>query len=601
MVQSGLSQADLERGVARPLRFMARYVRTYAFGHGTILASVLVAVGCAIGSQYAVKFLVDVLSSGPNGPVWTAFGLLAGLIAADNLSWRVGGWTATHTFVNVTGALRNDLFRHITGHAPSYFADRQPGTISGRLTATSNAIFQVESVLAWNVLPPCVAVLGSIAVMAFIDPAMALTLVVISAGLGALMVKLAAGGRPLHHAYAANAAALDGELVDVISNMPVVRAFGATVRERDRFASNVAQEMSARGRSLRYLERLRLVHAVSTAGMTAGLLAWAIVAWQAHRITTGDVVLVTTMGFTILHGTRDLAVAVVDCVQHVARLSEALSTLLVPHTLVDAQGAGRIVQPHGRVQFDRVSFAYEAGRPVLDEFSLNIEPGERVGVVGRSGSGKSTLLTLLQRFRDVNSGRILISGHDIALVTQESLYDTLSIVPQDVMLFHRSVMENIRYGRPDATDEDVFAAASAAGCDFITALDEGFDTLVGDRGIKLSGGQRQRIAIARAFLRDAPILILDEATSALDSESELVVQRALDRLMTGRTVIAVAHRLSTLRDFDRIVVMQDGRIVQDAPPAVLERQEGPYRELLERQSFTVQDVAATTGAPSEIA
>ena len=438
-------------------------------------------------------------------------------------------------------------------------------------------------------MPPLLAVAGSIIVMATVSPLMAGALVAISGVLAVILSKLAALGRPLHHQYAADAAAVDGELVDVINNMPIVRAFGATLRERERFSERVQQEMSTRSRSLRYLEKLRLFHAAVTAGLTAGLLAWSIVLWEAGQASSGDVVLVTTLGFTILHGTRDLAVALVDTIQHIARLSEALATLLLPHELQDADAARSLVRPRGRVEFRDVTYRYPASsQSVLERFDLLVEAGTRVGLVGRSGSGKSTVLALLQRQRDVPSGQILVDGHDIAELMQSSLHDAIGVVPQDVSLFHRSVLENIRYGRPDATDEEVRAAAEAASCrQFIEALPEQWDTPVGDRGVKLSGGQRQRLAIARAFLRNAPILLLDEATSALDSESEASVQRALTRLMQGRTVIAVAHRLSTLKDFDRIVVMQAGRILQDGTPAQLERSNGPFRDLLLRQSTQV--------------
>ena len=590
-VTAPMTDAEVERALpgyaGRPLAFMFRYVRAHALGHVAILLSVVVAVGAAVGSQYAIKNLVDMLAAGTKSPIWTAFAILAALIATDNMAWRVGGWIAARMFVAVTGDVRRDLFQHLTGHAPSYFSDRQPGTLASRITATANAIFLVETTVAWNVLPPCLAVAFSVGVLALISPIMAGALVVLASILSFVLVKLADRGSHLHRTYATDAAAVDGELVDVISNMPLVRAFGATFRERERFAGRVDRELTSRRQSLRYLEKLRVFHAVATAMLTAGLLAWAIMLWQQGVATTGDVVLVSTMGFTILHGTRDLAVALVNTVQQVARLSEALSTLLVPHTLNDREGAESLPQAQGRVTFERVNFAYPDGSPVLRKFSLSIQPGERVGLVGRSGSGKSTVLALLQRLRDVEEGRILIDGRDIAQLTQESLHAQLSIVPQDVSLFARSIRENIRYGRPDAADEEVLTAASDAGCDFIAELPEGFDTMVGDRGVKLSGGQRQRLAIARAFLRNAPILIMDEATSALDSESEQAVQVALDRLMVGRTVIAVAHRLSTLRDFDRIVVMQNGRILQDAAPALLERQKGPYRDLLKRQSFSV--------------
>jgi ATP-binding cassette subfamily B protein len=304
-------------------------------------------------------------------------------------------------------------------------------------------------------------------------------------------------------------------------------------------------------------------------------------------------VLITALAFGILHGTRDLAVSLVDLTQHVARLEEAISALLTPHDMNDLPDAEPLPTGRGEVVFEQVRFAYAGRSSVLDRFDLMIAPGERVGLVGLSGAGKSTVLGLLQRFYDVSGGRISIDGHDIRDVTQKSLRDVMAVVPQDISLFHRSVMENIRYARPGATETDVMAAAGMAHCrEFIEAMPDGFDTMVGDRGVKLSGGQRQRLAIARALLKNAPILLLDEATSALDTESEQAIQHALDRLMAGRTVIAIAHRLSTLQSFDRIIVMAKGRIVDDGSPAELAARPGPYRELLRKQRMEPMETAA---------
>jgi ATP-binding cassette subfamily B protein len=372
----------------------------------------------------------------------------------------------------------------------------------------------------------------------------------------------------------------------VISNFSVVRAFGAIGREQRRLAATIRDEMGARRRSLFYLEKLRLIHAVLTVLASAGVIAWGILLWQAGRASVGDVVLITSLAFTILHSTRDLAVALVDLTQHVARLDEAIGALMTPHDLPDRADARPLLRGPGRVTFDQVQFAYPGRDAVLRGFNLAIEPGQRVGLVGLSGAGKSTVLALLQRFYEADGGRILIDGQEIRDVQQESLRAAMAIVPQDVSLFHRTVMENIRYARPDASDADVLAAAEMAHCrDFIEALPDGFATMVGDRGIKLSGGQRQRLAIARALLKDAPILLLDEATSALDSESEQAIQVALDRLMHGRTVIAIAHRLSTLRSFDRIIVMDQGQIVDDGSPTALAMRPGPYRDLLSMQTM----------------
>src|SRR5438105_1719874 len=315
--------------------------------------------------------------------------------------------------------------------------------------------------------------------------------------------------------------------------------------------------------------------------------------WQSRSATAGDVVLVCTLGLSILHATRDLAVALVDVTQHVARLSEALATLLVPHRLRDHPQATALAQAGATVAFEHVDFCYPDGRRVFKNFNLDIEPGQRVGLVGQSGVGKSTLFALLQRFYDVQGGRILLGDQDIARVTQESLRAAIAVVPQDISLFHRSIMENIRYGRPDASDADVHAAIVAANCDaFIKNLPEGVATIVGDRGVKLSPGQRQRIGIARAFLKDAPILLLDEATSALDSDSEEAVRQALDRLMGGRTVIPIAHPLSSLRSFDRIIVLQSGMICEDGPPQVLVGRNGVYSNLIRREVARLERHAA---------
>ena len=586
---------DLCRYADRPLAFIARYIRRRSLSHVAITAAVLAAVGCSVSTQYGVKFLVDTLSQGPErARAWLAFALLVSLMAGDQLLWRVASWIASRAFVAVTGDLRSDLFGHVTGHPLRFFSERLPGMLTSRITATSNAIFTIENMFVWNVLPPCVATAGAIAFLFAVSAPMAAGLTCVAGVLVVALFKLAAAGKPLHHGYAERAALVDGEMADIIGNMPVVRAFGGIRREHRRFDDTVGQEVAARRRSLMYLEKLRLFHACVTMVLMVILLAWAIRLWQGGAATTGQVVLVCTLGFSILHATRDLAVALVDVTQHLARLSEAVATLLVPHELRDHAEATALTWRRGHVAFEGVSFRYPGGRRVFDRFSLEVGAGERVGLVGESGAGKSTLLALLQRFHDPQRGRILIDGQDVARITQESLPDAIAVVPQDVSLLHRSILENIRYGRPEAADREVMAAAAAARClDFIDALPKGMDTMVGDRGVRLSGGQRQRIAIARALLKDAPILLLDEATSALDSESEeTIIREALDRLMRGRTVIAVAHRLSTLRGFDRIVVLREGKIVQDGPPGDLMVIDGPYRRLIQREMTRLAAEAA---------
>jgi ATP-binding cassette, subfamily B, bacterial len=578
----------------RPIAFTMRFVRQRRAAHAVIVTAVLAAVGCSVATQYGIKMLVDALTSADKvDRAWHAFGLLVALIASDNALWRVAGLVAHWAFVGVTGDLRRALFRHLTGHAPGYFADRMPGTLASRITATSNAVFAIENMFVWNVLPPCAATVIALLLVGTVSATMALVLMPITIVMVVGLFRLAAAGRALHHDFADKAAAVDGEMVDVITNMPLVRSFGGLGREYHRFDATIGREMAARRSSLFYLERLRILHAGVTIILAAGLLGWALLLWQRGAATPGDVVLSCGMALSVLNATRDLAVALVDVTQHFARLSEALATLLVPHELRDHPEASRLVHRGASVRFERVTFSYPNGRAVFNGLDLTFAPGERVGLVGPSGGGKSSMLALMQRFYDLQAGRIMIDGQDIARVTQESLRAAIAVVPQDLSLFNRSAMENVRYGRPEATDREVMAAADFAKCrEFIEALPQGFATIVGDRGVQLSGGQRQRIAIARAFLKDAPLLLLDEATSALDGESEEAIQEALTKLMRGRTVIAIAHRLSTVHHFDRIVVLQGGRVVQDGPPDQLMQEEGIYRSLVLREMSRLAKQAA---------
>jgi len=574
---------DLCRYANRPFFFIFRYVLHSPIAHGAILVCVAGAVACSTGTQYGVKNLVDTLSQGANAgtAVWFAFAALFLLIAADNLLWRVASYVAAGTFVRVTGALRKDLFRHLTGHSPAFFIDRPPATLTSRVTATSNAVFTVENMLVWNVIPPCAATIGAVFLVATVSWKIAAVLFVAGAIVMLAMYRIARAGVPLHHEFANKAAIVDGEMVDVISNMPLVNSFGGLRREHRRFDAAVGREMSARKRSLLHLERLRLLHALTTVFFTFCLLAWAVSLWQRGAATTGEVVLVCTLGICVLSATRDLAIALVDVTQHVARLSEALGSLLVPHQMSDRPNADSLRAAGASVVFNGVAFSYPDGRLVFEDLNLSIPAGQRVALIGQSGSGKSTMIALLQRFYDPHRGTIMIDGQDVSHVTRASLHSVVGVVPQDISLFHRTVRENIRYAAPHASDRDIWDAVIAARCDsFIRELPKGLDTVLGTRGINLSGGQRQRIAIARAFLKNAPLLILDEATSALDVQSEEEIRRALRELMKGRTVISVAHRLSTVRNFDRILVLQSGQIVEDGSPEELLGRAGPYSQMV---------------------
>jgi ATP-binding cassette subfamily B protein len=560
-----------------PAAFLLHYVGRRLSSHLVVLLAILSAVGCAIGSQYAIKNLVDVLGTGhpSDFALWGAVGLLLALVAGDNLLWRLAGWVASYAFVAVGGDLRLDLFDHLSGHGSRYFTDQFPGALAGRITTAANAAWSIENSLTWTTIPPAAAVISSILVLSVVNWQITAVLLVIVIVLGVVIGWRAARGHHLHAHFANRAAMVNGDLTDIVSNMGLVRAFGAAKREQERLSRKIEHEMSAQRESLRSLERLRIFHALSVFLVTAGVLIWAVMLWRVGRVTTGGVVLTTSLGFTVLHASRDLAMALVEMVQHFAKLGEAIAVLGLPHEIADAPDATALIPLGGSISFDNVTFRYPNGEQVLEDFNLHVPAGQKLGLIGRTGAGKSTILALIQRLYEAESGRVLIDEQNIADVTQQSLRQAIAVVQQDISLFHRTVLENLRYGNPEASEAEVYRAAEMACCtEFIARLPKGFDTIVGERGLKLSGGERQRLAIARAFLRNAPIVLLDEATSALDTASEQLVQEALMRLVEGRTVIAIAHRLTTLKMFDRVVVLDGGRIVEDGPSGDVLRRRG---------------------------
>ncbi|MGA2551524.1 MAG: ABC transporter ATP-binding protein [Burkholderiaceae bacterium] len=571
--------------------FLLHYVGRRAVSHLIVLFAVLAAVGCSVGAQYGVKALVDVLGThdAPAFRLWGTVASLLALVAGDNFLWRVAGWVSTYAFVAVGGDIRLELFDHLSGHGTRYFVDRFPGALAGRITAAANAAWTIENSITWTTIPPAAAVLTSIGVLGTMNWHLTVVLLVVVAVLGVIIGRVAASNQHLHAAFAGHAALVSGDITDVVSNMGLVRAFGASHREYARLTSKIGDEMAAQRASLQSLERLRLFHAMCVFVVTAGILVWSVELWRRGHLTTGDVVLSTTLGFTLLHSSRDFAMAAVDLTQQIAKLEEAIQVLGLPHEMQDLPDAQVLVARGGRVRFSHVSFRYPNGQPVLSDFSIEVPAGQKIGLIGPSGAGKSTIISLVQRLYDPDEGRVLIDGQDISHVTQESLRCAIAVVHQDISLFHRSLLENLRYGKPEATDAEVFRAVEAARCsEFIERLPEGYNTIVGERGMKLSGGQRQRLAIARAFLRDAPIVLLDEATSALDTESEKSIQEALSRLFKGRTVIAIAHRLSTLDSFDRIVVLDRGCIIEEGHPDELRHRKGYYSRMYGRQGATVE-------------
>jgi len=578
---------------SRPVAFLWHYICTRPWHFGGLLALIIGAASCAVAVQYGMKLLVDAMAQGTadraSANVWWPLGLFIGLIVTENVLWRLGGWLGCRTVVASVVDIRVDLFKHLTGHPMRYFTEHFAGSLGNRISAVGQAAGAIYGGLAWKIVPPIVDFLGAVVVLLTVDVRMAVALIGFVAIVAALITGFGIRGRAKHQRFAAQSARVGGELVDAVSNVWTIKAFSARDREAERLAHEIGYEARAQRRSWMYLEKARVMHDICLSVMAGGMLVWAIKLWIAGTVTAGDVVLVSALTFRILHGSRDLALALVDTTQQIGAIDDTLRIIVQPHGLDDSDN--QLMLAEGDITFERIRFAYPGRGVVFEDLDLHIPAGQKVGVVGSSGAGKSTLINLLQRLDDVQGGRILVDGQDIRSVSQDSLREKIAVVPQETALFNRSIRENIRYGRPDASDEEVIEAARSAFCDgFIRELPEGYETLVGERGVMLSGGQRQRLGIARAFLKDAPILILDEATSALDTQSEGEIQAALNLLVHNRTVVAVAHRLSTLASFDRILVLRDGRIVEDGPPHELRRRGGEFAALwrMQAEGFTQQ-------------
>jgi len=575
--------------LSTPGAFILHYVRGRRWNFLSLALCVCGAAGAAVGAQYLLKVLVDAMSGSREGSAaWFALAIFLTLIAFESVLWRVSGWLGCRTTIGVGVDMRLDLFNYLNSQPMRYFAERLAGSLGQRITSTAGNFGALTNTVVWRILPPCSDFLGALIIFATVDWRLMMTLACCVALVTAGLIVFGERGRPLHRAYAERHNAAGGDLIDAISNMWAIKAFSAREREVERLAERFQAEAAGQRASWMYTEKARILHDLALWLIAGAMLGWSMHLWSRGRITPGDVVVVSVLTFRILHGSRDMALSLVDMVQQFGFIEDTLGVIGQKRTVLDPPGAPALVPAGGAVTFRNVSFRYGAGREALHEINLDIPAGQKVGIVGPSGAGKSTLISLIQRLYDAEKGMVLIDGQPVNTVAQDSLRQALAVVPQEITLFHRTIMENIRFARPEASDEEVFSAARAAHCDaFIRRFPEGYDTVVGERGMRLSGGERQRIGIARAFLKDAPIIILDEATSALDTESELEIQRALIDQMRDRTVIAVAHRLSTLNVFDRIIVLNGGRVVEDGTMRDLRRRGGIFDRMWRMQARQV--------------
>ena len=470
-----------------------------------------------------------------------------------------------------------DLFSQAHKHSSSFFAEEMAGNIAGKIKNIINNTEQAYFHILYGLLSPILSFCINIVFIYMVNVKLAFCFTGVTLLFAALMIWLKRKLIPFSERKNKLSSEATGVMVDSITNSDLVKNFSNYLYEKHRYYNSVNKMMKAL--RAEELKSSKIDYAVKVVFdiMTVSFILLVFYFWYAQNISIGGVVLVLSLISSMIHVVANISMFTTRFVQVVGAIRDGLKLLARPYEVTDKPGAPAINVSKADIRINNLNYHYKNTKALFQDFSLHIKPGEKIGLVGHSGSGKSTLVRLLSRYYDIQGGEILIDGQNIADVTQDSLRRNIALIPQDPSLFHRSIMENIRYGRLSATDEEVYEAARQAYChEFILKMPQGYNSKVGERGVMLSGGERQRIAIARAILKAAPILILDEATSALDSESEHYIQESLKELMKGKTVIAVAHRLSTLKEMDRIVVMDNGKIMEEGTHEALIRKKGAY-------------------------
>jgi ATP-binding cassette subfamily B protein len=550
-----------------------------------ILGTLLMEAADLISPLYLKQFFNSLVLNHADPTVvhglFITLAIIAGLALLDWVATRIQIFSLQYLESRSMSSLYTSSFEYLIQHSYNFFSSQFAGTLTRRVSKFVTAFETLFEAIILQFVPTAIFVTGAVVILYFRNHTLGLLLGIWAILFVTFQLYVGKIRQPIRVARAEEDSRMIGNLADTISNQSTIWLFSGNHFEFSRFIESVRKWKKATLLVWNTDELIWATLGLLIVAINIAMLYGAIIYWQRGLLTIGDFVLIQAYLLTTFQQLIGINRNLRRFYDGVADASEMIEILNTEHEIADIPTASALTITTADVQFEKVEFYFNPLKTILNDFSLSIKGSEKVALVGPSGAGKSTITRLLLRFYDVKSGAIYIDGQNIQEVTQESLREAIGFVPQEPILFHRSLMENIRYGRRDATDEEVLEASKKAHChEFITGFPEGYETYVGERGVKLSGGERQRVAIARALLKNAPILILDEATSSLDSESESLIQKGLDVLMEGKTVITIAHRLSTIMKMDRILVIDDGKIAaQGTHDELLKDEKGLYHKL----------------------
>jgi ATP-binding cassette, subfamily B, bacterial len=580
-----MHQTPIPNNIISFLWQMMRSFRWQLFG--LVLVSILWALDLSL-RPYVVKIILDRLNLTPNHQIiealWGPALFYIALSAAIVMVFRLYDFINLSLYPALRKKVQDLVMSYLTGHSYSYFQNNFAGNLSNKINDVAIGSQELISIVIDRFFSNGLALLIAVITFASVHWMLALIMLVWAFLFAVVTLKCAQKLEQLSYVASETHSKVIGKVVDVLSNNMAVRLFSRREFEQNRLAQTLEKSVE-RDKALQWFAlKLYAFQGVSFLLMISVCLGFLVWGRAQGIISIGDFALILSLAIHIADCLWGLSKDFSDFIENLGRLKQGLSIVSVPYEVTDVPFAQPLKVRRGEICFDNVRFWYKGGAPLFDQLSVKINPGEKVGLVGFSGSGKTTFVNLIMRLFDIQQGVISVDGQDISQITQESLRQQIAFIPQEPTLFHRNVIENIRYGRIEASDEEVIEAAKRAHAhDFIMSLPEGYLTKVGERGNKISGGQRQRIVIARAFLKNAPILILDEATSALDTLTEHQIQQSLNELMGNKTTLVIAHRLSTLLHMDRILVFEAGQIIEQGSHRQLIEQDGLYARLWQSQ------------------